>query len=56
MQVMVLIGSDSDYEVIKDALDILRDFGVTHSFEVHFIEHPYIPNRDLVMIKIRGII
>ncbi len=34
MQVAVFIGSDSDYDIIKDALDILRDFGVTHALEV----------------------
>jgi 5-(carboxyamino)imidazole ribonucleotide mutase len=34
MQVAVFIGSDSDYDIIKDGLDILRDFGVTYTLEV----------------------
>ncbi|MCJ7611292.1 MAG: 5-(carboxyamino)imidazole ribonucleotide mutase [Candidatus Aminicenantes bacterium] len=34
MQVMVFIGSDSDYDIIADALEIFREFGVTHALEV----------------------
>ena len=34
MQVTIFIGSDSDYDIVKDGLDILREFGVAHSLEV----------------------
>ncbi len=34
MQVMVFIGSDSDYDIVADALEIFREFGVTHALEV----------------------
>jgi len=34
MQVMVFIGSDSDYDVVREALELLKEFGVDHSLEV----------------------
>ncbi len=34
MKVAVFIGSDSDFEVIKEALDILKEFQVPFTFEV----------------------
>jgi len=34
MQVMVFIGSESDSEVVADAREILREFGVDHAVEV----------------------
>jgi len=34
MDVAVFIGSESDYDVIKEALDLLKEFGVSHSLEV----------------------
>jgi len=34
MQVAVFIGSDSDYDIIKDGLDILKDFGLTYTLDV----------------------
>jgi phosphoribosylaminoimidazole carboxylase PurE protein len=34
MKVAILIGSDSDYEVAKEAVRILREFGITFSLEV----------------------
>jgi 5-(carboxyamino)imidazole ribonucleotide mutase len=34
MDVVILIGSESDYEVVKEALRILEDFGVSHRLEV----------------------
>lgn len=34
MDVAIFIGSESDYDVIKDALDLLKEFGVSHGFEV----------------------
>jgi phosphoribosylaminoimidazole carboxylase PurE protein len=34
MDVVVFIGSESDQEVVKDALHILEEFGVSHRLEV----------------------
>jgi len=34
MDVVVFIGSESDHDVVKDALRILEDFGVSHRLEV----------------------
>src|SRR4030043_1297401 len=34
MDVVIFIGSESDHEVVKDALHILEDFGVSHRLEV----------------------
>lgn len=34
MDVGIFIGSESDYDVIKEALDLLKGFGVSYSFEV----------------------
>jgi phosphoribosylaminoimidazole carboxylase PurE protein len=34
MDVAVLIGSESDYDIIKEALDLLQEFGVSYGFEV----------------------
>ncbi|MFB0564972.1 MAG: 5-(carboxyamino)imidazole ribonucleotide mutase [Candidatus Aminicenantaceae bacterium] len=34
MEISIFIGSDSDYEVIKDALEILKRFQVSFSLEV----------------------
>ncbi len=34
MDVAVFIGSESDYDVIKDALDLLKGFGVPYGLEV----------------------
>lgn len=34
MDVVVFIGSESDHEVVKEALRILEDFGVAHRLEV----------------------
>ena len=34
MDVAVFIGSESDYDVIKEALDLLKEFGVSHGLEV----------------------
>jgi len=34
MEVCVFLGSESDYDVIKDGLDILKEFGVLFEMEV----------------------
>jgi len=34
MDVMLLIGSESDFEVVKDGLEILKKFGVAHGLEI----------------------
>lgn len=34
MKVAIFIGSDSDFEVAKEALDILKEFQVSHKLEV----------------------
>ena len=34
MDVAVFIGSESDYDVITEALDLLKKFGVSHGLEV----------------------
>jgi len=34
MDVVIFIGSESDHEVVKDALNILDSFGVSHRLEV----------------------
>jgi 5-(carboxyamino)imidazole ribonucleotide mutase len=34
MDVAVLIGSESDYDLVKEALDLLKQFGVSHGLEV----------------------
>jgi len=34
MDVVILIGSESDYELIKDAVGILREFGISYRLEV----------------------
>lgn len=34
MDVAIFIGSESDYDIIREALDILKEFGVSHTLEV----------------------
>ncbi|MBC7349379.1 MAG: 5-(carboxyamino)imidazole ribonucleotide mutase [Candidatus Aminicenantes bacterium] len=34
MKVTIFLGSDSDYEVVKDALDILKEFEIPFNLEV----------------------
>jgi len=34
MKVMIFLGSDSDFKVIEDGLQVLRDFGVPFALEV----------------------
>ncbi len=49
MQVAIFIGSDSDYEIVKDALDILKDFGISSSLEVTSAHRS--PDRTLKLVK-----
>ena len=49
MRIAVFIGSDSDYEVIKDALEILKEFHVTFAVEVTSAHRS--PARTLKLIK-----
>jgi phosphoribosylaminoimidazole carboxylase PurE protein len=49
MLVTIFIGSDSDYDIVKDGLDILREFGVTHSLEVTSAHRS--PERTLNLVR-----
>jgi phosphoribosylaminoimidazole carboxylase PurE protein len=49
MKVAVFIGSDSDFEVIKGALDILKEFQVPFTFEVTSAHRS--PGRTIKLIK-----
>jgi len=49
MEVGIFLGSDSDYEVIKGALEILREFEVTFSLEVTSAHRS--PERTLNLIR-----
>jgi len=49
MDIAIFIGSDSDYEVIKDALEILKRFKVTFSLEVSSAHRS--PKRTLKLIE-----
>lgn len=45
----VFIGSDSDYEIAKEALEILKDFGVTFCLEVSSAHRS--PERTVKLVK-----
>lgn len=49
MKVAVLIGSDSDYEVAKGALDVLKEFQISFSLEITSAHRS--PERTLRLIK-----
>jgi len=49
MEVGILLGSDSDYEVIKEALEIFREFEVTFSLEVTSAHRS--PERTLHLVR-----
>ena len=34
MDVVILIGSESDFDIVKDAVEILKKFGVSHALEI----------------------
>ncbi len=49
MKVAIFIGSDSDYEVVRDALEILKKFKVPYSLEVTSAHRT--PERTLKLVK-----
>ena len=49
MDVMMLIGSESDYEIVKDAAEILKAFGVTFALEVTSAHRS--PERTLRLVR-----
>jgi 5-(carboxyamino)imidazole ribonucleotide mutase len=49
MEITIFIGSDSDYEVVKGALDILKEFQVSFSLEITSAHRS--PERTLKLIK-----
>lgn len=49
MKVVVFIGSDSDFEVAKEALDMLKEFKVSHKLEVTSAHRS--PERTVKLIK-----
>jgi len=49
MKVAVFIGSDSDFEVVKDALDIFKEFQVSYTLEVTSAHRS--PERTVGLIK-----
>lgn len=49
MEVGVFLGSDSDYEVIKEALEILREFKISFALEVTSAHRS--PERTLKLIR-----
>lgn len=49
MRVAVFIGSDSDYEIVKEALEILKEFHV--SFAVEITSAHRSPERTVKLIK-----
>jgi len=49
MEITIFIGSDLDYDVIKDALDILKKFEVSFSLEVTSAHRS--PGRTLKLIR-----
>lgn len=49
MKVAVFIGSDSDYDVVKEALEILKEFGVSFALEVTSAHRS--PSRTVELVK-----
>ena len=49
MDVMMLIGSDSDYEIAKDAIEILKMFGVSFALEITSAHRS--PERTLRLVR-----
>jgi len=49
MEVAIFIGSDSDYEVAKEALEILKKFGVSFTLEVTSAHRS--PDRTLKLLR-----
>jgi phosphoribosylaminoimidazole carboxylase PurE protein len=49
MKVVVLLGSDSDFEVVQEALEILKEFGVSFQLEVSSAHRS--PERTLRLVR-----
>jgi phosphoribosylaminoimidazole carboxylase PurE protein len=49
MKVTIFLGSDSDFEVIKEGLDLLKEFGVSFNLEVTSAHRS--PERTVKLIK-----
>lgn len=49
MKVTIFLGSDSDFEVVKEGLDILKEFGVPFNLEVTSAHRS--PERTVRLIK-----
>ena len=49
MNVMIFLGSESDFEVVEDALKIFREFGVSFALEVTSAHRS--PDRTLTLVK-----
>ncbi len=49
MKVTIFLGSDSDFEVIREGLDLLKEFGVSFSLEVTSAHR--CPERTVKLIK-----
>lgn len=49
MKVMIFLGSDSDFEVIEDALKVLKEFGVPFGLEVTSAHRS--PERTVGLVK-----
>ncbi len=49
MKVMIFLGSDSDFEVMEDALKVLKDFGVPFGLEVTSAHRS--PERTVALVR-----
>jgi phosphoribosylaminoimidazole carboxylase PurE protein len=49
MKVVVLLGSDSDFEVVQEALEVLKEFGVSYRLEVSSAHRS--PERTLRLVR-----
>ena len=49
MNVMIFLGSESDLEIVEDALKIFREFGVSFALEVTSAHRS--PDRTLALVK-----
>jgi len=49
MKVVVLLGSDSDFEVVQEALEVLKEFGVSFQLEVSSAHRS--PERTLRLVR-----
>ena len=49
MNVMIFLGSESDFEIVEDALKIFKEFGVSFALEVTSAHRS--PDRTLALVK-----